>query len=179
MLAGRDGWPPADWAKVLAPFLSGEAQRAYYALLTDEAEDYTCLKAVVLARARLSPGAAAQQYQTWTYVPGVPPPVQMAQLQRIVYRWLQPERRGPNGVADQVVMDGFLRGLPPTDRRALAQQDPDTIQEMVLLGERAEAARSMTSLRPRENGIPMGPRTPPPRPNIPYSPKMTPGPFPV
>ena len=57
VVAGREGWPRADWAKVLAPFLSGEVS-PYYALLTDEAEDYTCLKAAVLARAGLFPGAA-------------------------------------------------------------------------------------------------------------------------
>ena len=47
--AQREGWPPAEWAHILAPYLTGESQRAYQDLTPGEASNYARLKTTILA----------------------------------------------------------------------------------------------------------------------------------
>ena len=48
--AEREGWTEDWWAHILAPFLTGDAQRAYQDLGAREAADYTTLKEAILAQ---------------------------------------------------------------------------------------------------------------------------------
>ncbi len=43
-IATTEGWHPDDWARVLAPLLTGETQRAYFALPADSADQYVEVK---------------------------------------------------------------------------------------------------------------------------------------
>ncbi|KAL6109980.1 uncharacterized protein ACO6RY_19157 [Pungitius sinensis] len=47
--AEREGWPEDRWAHILAPFLTGDAERAYQDLGTREATDYPTVKGAILA----------------------------------------------------------------------------------------------------------------------------------
>lgn len=55
VVAVREAWDKEQWARLLAPLLLGEAQRAYYVLPADRIDDYDLLKAVILARVGLTP----------------------------------------------------------------------------------------------------------------------------
>lgn len=59
VIATREAWEKERWAQLLAPFLTGEAQRAYYSLPPPRNEDYDALKKEILARVGLSPMCAA------------------------------------------------------------------------------------------------------------------------
>ncbi len=48
--ATQEGWESSDWAWLLAPLLTGEAQRAYFALPSEVAGRYRELKREILAR---------------------------------------------------------------------------------------------------------------------------------
>ncbi|MGL5295035.1 MAG: hypothetical protein ACRC9V_14970, partial [Aeromonas sp.] len=67
VIATREAWARPEWAKILAPFLSGEAQWAYYALPAPTNKDYDAFKAEIMARMGLSPVSAAQNLFQWAY----------------------------------------------------------------------------------------------------------------
>ncbi len=65
--ATMEGWLPADWARALAPLLTGEAQRAYFSLPAVTAGQYDEVKREILARLGLSAVCAAQHFHVWEY----------------------------------------------------------------------------------------------------------------
>ncbi|MGL5294269.1 MAG: hypothetical protein ACRC9V_10970 [Aeromonas sp.] len=76
VIANREAWDKSEWVKILAPFLMGEAQQAYYALPAAVTEDYDVLKAEILTRMGLSTVSAAQlfgpmmrtrRYESWQH----------------------------------------------------------------------------------------------------------------
>lgn len=67
VIATREAWEKERWAQVLAPFLMGDAQRAYNSLQRPQSEDYEALKSEILAHVGLSPVFAAEHFQQWTY----------------------------------------------------------------------------------------------------------------
>ncbi len=65
----REGWESEDWSRLLAPLLTGEAQRAYFALLSAVSDTYSELKKEILARlgllllAHSGPGSRARRHR--------------------------------------------------------------------------------------------------------------------
>ncbi|XP_043104956.1 uncharacterized protein LOC122351749 [Puntigrus tetrazona] len=59
-VAVTEGWDRQEWARALAPLLTGEAQRSFYAMPADLAANYDDLKREILGRVGLSPICAAQ-----------------------------------------------------------------------------------------------------------------------
>ncbi len=86
--ATTEGWPQGDWARALAPLLTGEAQRAYFALPAATAAQYAEVKREILARLGLSSICAAQQFHEWEYKPRLPARAQAAELTRLAHHWL-------------------------------------------------------------------------------------------
>lgn len=48
--ATLEGWPHCNWARLMIPLLSGEAQQLQHAMPAAAAEDYDALRAEILAR---------------------------------------------------------------------------------------------------------------------------------
>ncbi|XP_058871703.1 uncharacterized protein LOC131722718 [Acipenser ruthenus] len=142
--ATREGWPIEKWAGILAPFLVGEAQKAYHDLSPQEAESYPHLKAEILAREGVTSAVRAQKYHAWGYAPGVPPRSQMFDLIHLATRWLRPEVNNAEKVIEVLVMDRYLRSLPAPLRKWVGQGDPSTINEFVDLVERQLAAEELS-----------------------------------
>lgn len=61
----QEGWESDDWAHLLAPLLTDEAQRAYFTLPTEVSSKYSELKKEILARLGLSSVCAAQYFHNW------------------------------------------------------------------------------------------------------------------
>lgn len=114
------------WAQILTPFLSGEAQRVYYALSTAEVADNKTSKAEILARCGLSPTNTVAEFHYWTYRPSSTSQAQMDPLLPIAKRWLQPERCTATEGIERLVMDRFLRALPPEERKAIGMSGTNT-----------------------------------------------------
>ncbi len=85
VIVAREGWMKEEWARIIAPFLTGVAQRAYYSLQAPRNERYDELKAEILARVGLSPMCAAQQFFQWTYAERKTVRTQTAQLARLAH----------------------------------------------------------------------------------------------
>lgn len=101
-----------DWASIIAPFLTGEAHWAYYALQAPRNEQYAELKAEILARVGLSPLCAAQQFHQWTYDKQKSVRTQAAQLARMAHLWLLIGSPTTDQVTEKVIVDRLLRVLP-------------------------------------------------------------------
>jgi hypothetical protein len=69
----REGWPRPKWASLLAPFLSANAQKAYWDLNDEQAANYDGLKWKILRHYGYSLAHRAQQFHDWRFVPTHPP----------------------------------------------------------------------------------------------------------
>lgn len=141
--AEREEWPKEKWAGLLAPFLTGDAQKAYFDLELEDAKDYTKLKAEILARLGVTQSVRAQRFHQWMYSAEKAPRSQMFDLVHLARKWLQPETSTPAQIVECVVMDRFLRGLPPGLRRWIGQEDPVNANALVTLVERHIAATEL------------------------------------
>ncbi len=138
--ATREGWEREDWARLLAPLLTGEAQWAYFALPTTTADQYDELKKEILARMGLSPVCAAQHFHEWEYKPRLAAHAQAAELSRLAQHWLLDGNPTATQVAERVVIDRLLCALPRSHRQAVGMRNPTTTTELVEAIELAEAA---------------------------------------
>ena len=139
--AARERWPVADWASHLAPFLTGEAQRAYRDLPLAEARDYRRLKEAILASEGFSLPARAQRYHNWAYQGAQSPRPQVAALLRITHSWLTSGGEPP--CIDRLVIDRCIRALPPDARKYASQVSPSSIDALIALLENHQVSVEM------------------------------------
>ncbi len=136
-----EGWPQGDWARALAPLLTGEAQRAYFALPAATAAQYVEVKREILARLGLSSICAAQQFHECEYKLRLPARAQAAELTRLAHHWLLDGSPSATQVAERVVIDRLLRALPRSHRQAVGMRNPTTMLKLVGAIELADAAQ--------------------------------------
>uniref|UniRef100_H3A0B9 CCHC-type domain-containing protein n=1 Tax=Latimeria chalumnae TaxID=7897 RepID=H3A0B9_LATCH len=144
--AEQEGWRKEQWASIVAPFLIGDAQKAYFNLEPEATADYFLLKAEILARAGVTPTVQAQRFHTWSYQAGKAPRSQMFDLIHLAQRWLQPNINSPARIVELVVMDCYLRALPLEIQKWVGQGNPANAQELIALVERQVAAEELTML---------------------------------
>ncbi len=82
-IATQEGWPREEWARVLAPLLTGEPQRAYFSTQPLLRESYDELRKEIMGRVGLSPLSAAQQFHDWEFKTRLPARAQAADLTRL------------------------------------------------------------------------------------------------
>uniref|UniRef100_A0A9J7YXD3 Retropepsins domain-containing protein n=1 Tax=Cyprinus carpio carpio TaxID=630221 RepID=A0A9J7YXD3_CYPCA len=99
----REAWPEDEWARLLAPLLTGEAQRAYFTMTAERSRDYEEVKKEILGRVGLSPICAAQQFHDWAYRARQPARAQAAELTRLAHHWLLTGGPSAHKVAERVV----------------------------------------------------------------------------
>ncbi|XP_073787852.1 uncharacterized protein [Danio rerio] len=156
VIAERERWPKESWARMLAPFLTGEAQRAYFALETPKNDDYKALKKEILARMGLSNISAAQQFSQWSYDDKQPVRTQAANLSRLGRLWLLGGDPTAVQVAEKVVIEKMMRALPRRLRTLTSMKNPDSLAALVELAE-AHVARETgerAALPPRRVNAP-------------------------
>ncbi len=72
-IATQEGWPREEWARVLAPLLTGEPQRAYFSTQPMLRESYDELRREIMARVGLSPSLQLNSSMTGNLRPGCQP----------------------------------------------------------------------------------------------------------
>ncbi len=143
----RERWPRAEWANLILPFLTGDAQKACRDLTVHEVANYEVVKRAVLAQYGLSLPAKAQRVHSWGYKVTLPARAQVTTLTRMVRSWLE-EGDGPPSV-ERVVIDRCVRGLPADAKKYVAQQGPQNIEALIALLENHQVTVSL--LKPNEN----------------------------
>ncbi|KAK9523782.1 hypothetical protein VZT92_017677 [Zoarces viviparus] len=96
--AAREEWPRRQCVGLLAPFLSGEALKAFQDVEADMAHDYDQLKREILSRQGLTKFSMAQPLHNWTFLSGEIPRSQMHELIRVTKRWLEPDIHSPTDI---------------------------------------------------------------------------------
>uniref|UniRef100_A0A8C2AXE9 SCAN box domain-containing protein n=1 Tax=Cyprinus carpio TaxID=7962 RepID=A0A8C2AXE9_CYPCA len=139
--ATQESWESDDWARLVAPLLTGEAHRGYFALPTEVANNYGELKREILSRLGLSSVCAAQYLHEWEYKPRLPARAQAAELSRLARHQLLEGDPMAAQVAERVVIDQFLRALPRTYRQAVGMWNPATVTKVVEAVELVDAAQ--------------------------------------
>ncbi|XP_068097047.1 uncharacterized protein [Hyperolius riggenbachi] len=143
--AEREGWSRDRWAGLLAPFLTGEPQKAYYDLTPTDALDYDRLKAEILARLGVTTAVRAQRVYSWKYLLDRPARSQMHDLVQLATKWLQPEVLTGPQMVERFVLDRFLRALPVNLQRWVSHGDPKTAEQLVEMVERYTAVEDLLS----------------------------------
>ena len=139
--ATRERWQPAEWGSLIAPFLTGDAQRVCNDLSVADARDFNKLRTAILASQGLSLPARAQKFHAWSFNAALPPRPQVAALQRLTHSWLSSP--GEPGHVERLVIDKCIRSLPPDARKYAAQVSPSSVEAMVALLENHQVSSEM------------------------------------
>ncbi len=140
-IATREDWPREDWARILAPLLTGEPQQAYFSMSASQADSYDKLRKEILARVGLSPISAAQLFRAWEYNGQLSARAQAAGLTRLAQHWLLAGNPSAAQVAERVVVDRYLHALPQPLRQAVGMRNPRSVGDLVEAIELAEATQ--------------------------------------
>lgn len=138
-IATREDWPWEEWARVLAPLLTGEAQLAFFSMSPALSDSYDELRKEILARVGLSPICAAQLFLDWEYKTQLPARAQATELTHRAHHWLLAGGPITAQVAERVMIDHLLRALPRPLWLAAGMRNPHTISNLVEAIELAEA----------------------------------------
>uniref|UniRef100_A0A8C5LW22 CCHC-type domain-containing protein n=1 Tax=Leptobrachium leishanense TaxID=445787 RepID=A0A8C5LW22_9ANUR len=141
--ATREAWPPEQWAGIIAPFLLGEAQKAYFDLEEEAAADYPQLKAEIMARMGVTTTVRAQRFYKWRFNERQAPRSQMFDLIHLAWKWLRPESQSPAQMVESLVLDRYLRELSSGLREWVSQGNPTNYDAMIAQVERYLSAKDL------------------------------------
>ncbi|XP_028652029.1 uncharacterized protein LOC114647585 [Erpetoichthys calabaricus] len=105
-------WPKTEWAYILAPYLKGDAQRAYCNLSEEEAADYDTLKDEIFKYYGITVDQQAREWRQWKFDPDKPIKTQAFEFWRKTRCWLRPDVNNARQVVEQFACEALVNALP-------------------------------------------------------------------
>ncbi len=147
--------PANRWVYMLAPHLTGQAQKAYAAMPTEEAADYGKVKKTILIRYDITKESYRHRFQTATRKTGESSRELATRLNDLASKWLQ-ECKTVDEVRDLIVMEQVIDMLPLEVRVFVRERQPCTSAETAKLADDYWQARKPSLGRRIEANRPQG-----------------------
>ena len=157
------GWPQSEWACRLVPLLTGKALDAYSSMEEDASNVYANLKEALLAKFDISPETYRFQFRS-THIPiGESPRETYDRLKGLYRRWIKPEQRSKEDIAEIIVLEQLLRMLPNDMKTWVKEHEPeDGLTAAKLAGQYLNARKGLRAPR-QQNRVASQDAAEPPR----------------
>ncbi|XP_028666127.1 uncharacterized protein LOC114658193 [Erpetoichthys calabaricus] len=167
-IATQSGWPRSQWSKILGPFLTGEALKAYNELENEKYKDYNKMKNEIQSRLRISYALSGQKFNEWKFQVGSSPRSQLFDLWHTARKWLEPETLDKAQIVERVVINRFIQGLPESLRDKVSALDYSSPGELLAKVEHTVTSQAM------KNDLQLKKRNTSPKRLLRYSGKIVP-----
>ena len=130
------GWPRECWSMLLQTVLTGEAQRAYATLPTENCADYELVKAAILKSSELVPEAYRQTFRTQRKKENQSYVEFLRDKENALEKWCDSKKIGDVEKLRQLILaEEFLNCVPEEIRVQLSERKDDLSYEMAALAD--------------------------------------------
>ena len=133
----------SHWAFILAPQLSGRAQKAYMAMAPDESGDYHLIKKATLKRYDISEESHRRKFRERAHGKGESFSELATSLLDLANKWLE-ECSTKEGVVEKLAIEQFLANAPEDVHVWVREHKPKTCAEAGQWADEFQQARSGT-----------------------------------
>ena len=151
-------WPEDTWATNLSALLKGKSLEVYYRLPLDQASNYSCLKAALLRRFRLTEDGFREKFRSARPESGETAFQFSVRLENYFTRWIELSgtEKSYTGIQDLMLREQFLNGCNPHLALFLKERNPRAVEEMAELAQRYMEAhgrgfRNVVSSKPNQS----------------------------
>ncbi|XP_043090122.1 uncharacterized protein LOC122340939, partial [Puntigrus tetrazona] len=148
------GWPTDEWAARVVTLLTGKALEAYAGMDEQRAGNYEDIKAAVLAKYNVTEETYRLRFRGLTIPSGESVRETYTRIKGLYKRWMRPETKTKDQIAETIILEQYLRMLRPDVRVWVKENQPQTGEEAARLAERYIAAHREPP--PRTNKVTVG-----------------------
>lgn len=132
------------WAFILAPQLTGKAQKAYVAMAADEVGDYQMVKTAILKRYDISEETHRRKFRARTRAKGESFAELATSLMDLAQKWLA-ECSTKEEVMERLAIEQFLTSAPENVRVWVRERKPTSCKAAGQLADEYQQARAETT----------------------------------
>ena len=140
-LARAYRWPREDWAVYIVPHLSGKARSAYVAMDINDSMDYARVREAILEKYEINEEVYRRRFREPDVRTGESPKELYQRLKDLFRKWIRPEQKTVEEVAEDIILEQFFRTLSPEVRVWVKEHKPQTGQQAAVLVENFLSAR--------------------------------------
>lgn len=134
------GWSQEEWAAPVVTLLTGKALEAYAGMDEQRSHIYEDVKAAVLAKYDVTEETYRQRFRSSVVPVGETARETYNRLKGLYRRWMRPETKTKEEMAETLILEQYLRVLRPDVRTWVKEHQPPTGEEAAHLAERYLAA---------------------------------------
>uniref|UniRef100_A0A9J7WW15 SCAN box domain-containing protein n=1 Tax=Cyprinus carpio carpio TaxID=630221 RepID=A0A9J7WW15_CYPCA len=140
-IAAACRWPRSDWAVRLVPLLTGKARSAYVNMDINESLVYDEVKAAVLKKYDINPESYRLRFRSTDVRVDESPKELYGRLKGTFNKWIQPQNRSKEEVAEVIILEQYLRVLAPELQTWVKEHNPESAAKAAELADVFVAVR--------------------------------------